>query len=121
MLKLFNTRNIVAKVFAAMAVLVYTIFFIYVYFFIKGDGIIFLAFSAIPTSIALSILINFFGIPGVATQAIAIYIAGILQYSFLGYWVGFVLNELIRALIKEKQAQQPSTVLSTDHLPDPQA
>jgi len=46
----------------------------------------------------------------VTTQAIAIYIAGILQYSFLGYWVGFVLNELIRALIKEKQAQQPSPV-----------
>jgi hypothetical protein len=44
--------------------------------------------------------ISFLGVPDVATQVIVVYVAGILQYGFLGYRIGLILNELIQSLIK---------------------
>jgi hypothetical protein len=103
MLKLFNFKNIIAKIFATMVALVYTIFFAYICFFTKGDRIIFLAYITIPTSMVLYVLISILGITSLAIQITIIYIAGILQYGFLGYCAGLILNELILFLTNNRK------------------
>ena len=107
MLKLFGSRNAIAKILTIVFMIIYTILFVDACFIRKtGDGSLFFSYVSFPASFILFVPIVIlaevlgFDIPNGVIQDVIIYIAGILQYGLLGYCIGLATNDIIKIFCK---------------------